>query len=81
MARHMGPKIQDFIEQKLEAWLGLKLNRDKTRIVNLRRPEERLEFLDYQVGLAPCERIDAAITGAWSPATRRWNAKWTEFGK
>jgi RNA-directed DNA polymerase len=53
MARHMGPKIQDFIEQKLEAWLGLKLNRDKTRIVNLRRPEERLEFLGYQVGLAP----------------------------
>jgi RNA-directed DNA polymerase len=53
MARHMGPKIQDFIEQKLEAWLGLKLNRDKTRIVNLRRPEERLEFLGYQIGLAP----------------------------
>jgi len=53
MARHMGPRIRDFIEQKLEAWLGLKLNREKTRIVNLRRPEERLEFLGYQVGLAP----------------------------
>jgi RNA-directed DNA polymerase len=53
MARHMGPKIQDFIEQKLEAWLGLKLNRDKTRIVNLRRPEERLEFLGYQIRLSP----------------------------
>jgi RNA-directed DNA polymerase len=53
MARHMGAKIQDFIEQKLEAWLGLKLNRDKTRIVNLRRDKERLEFLGYQIGLAP----------------------------
>jgi RNA-directed DNA polymerase len=53
MARHMGAEIQDFIEQKLEAWLGLELNRDKTRIVNLRRPEERLEFLGYQIGLAP----------------------------
>jgi len=53
MAGQMGPKIQDFIEQKLEAWLGLELNRDKTRIVNLRRPEERLEFLGYQIGLAP----------------------------
>jgi RNA-directed DNA polymerase len=53
MARDMGPKIQDFIEQKLEVWLGLELNRDKTRIVNLRRPEERLEFLGYQIGLAP----------------------------
>lgn len=53
MARHMGPKIRDFIEQKLEAWLGLKLNREKTRIVNLRRKQERLEFLGYQIGLAP----------------------------
>jgi hypothetical protein len=53
MARHMSPEIGDFIEQKLEAWLGLKLNREKTRIVNLRRPEERLEFLGYQIGLAP----------------------------
>ena len=52
MARHMGPRIEDFIEQKLEAWLGLKLNREKTRIVNLRRAEERLEFLGYQIGLA-----------------------------
>jgi len=53
MARHMGPRIRDFIEQKLEAWLGLKLNREKTRIVNLRRKQERLEFLGYQIGLAP----------------------------
>lgn len=53
MARHMGPRIRNFIEQKLEAWLGLKLNREKTRIVNLRRNQERLEFLGYQIGLAP----------------------------
>ena len=53
MARHLSPRIRDFIEQKLEAWLGLKLNRQKTRIVNLRRNQERLEFLGYQIGLAP----------------------------
>jgi len=53
MARYMSPQIQDFIEQKLEAWLGLKLNRQKSRIVNLRRNQERLEFLGYQIGLAP----------------------------
>jgi Reverse transcriptase (RNA-dependent DNA polymerase) len=53
MARHMSRRIRDFIEQKLEAWLGLKLNREKTRIVNLRRSQERLEFLGYQIGLAP----------------------------
>jgi RNA-directed DNA polymerase len=53
MARYMSPQIQNYIEQKLEAWLGLTLNRDKTRIVNLRRNQERLEFLGYQIGLAP----------------------------
>jgi RNA-directed DNA polymerase len=53
MARHMSRRIRDYIEQKLEAWLGLKLNRQKTRIVNLRRNQERLEFLGYQIGLAP----------------------------
>ena len=53
MARYMSPQIRNFIEQKLEAWLGLKLNREKTRIVNLRRNQERLEFLGYQIGLAP----------------------------
>jgi hypothetical protein len=29
------------------------LNREKTRIVNLRRNRKRLEFLGYQIGLAP----------------------------
>jgi RNA-directed DNA polymerase len=53
MARPMSSRIQNFIEQKVEAWLGLRLNRQKTRIVNLRRRSERLEFLGYQIGLAP----------------------------
>jgi RNA-directed DNA polymerase len=53
MARHLGSRVGDFIAEKLEGWLGLKLNREKTRIVNLRRSQERLEFLGYQIGLAP----------------------------
>ena len=46
------PTVRDRVVQAA-VLLGLKLNRDKTRIVNLRRPEERLEFLGYQIGLAP----------------------------
>ena len=33
--------------------MGKKPNRQKTRIVNLRRNQEHLEFLGYQIGLAP----------------------------
>ena len=53
MAPYRSSQIQNFIEQKLDGWLGLKLNRQKTRVVNLRRDQERLEFLGYQIGLAP----------------------------
>src|SRR5260221_11183589 len=47
----MGTRIETFITEKLEAWLGLKINRKKTRIVKLRSKDQRLEFLGYQIGL------------------------------
>jgi RNA-directed DNA polymerase len=53
LARSVGTRIETFISQKLEEWLELKINRQKTRIVKLRTPQERLEFLGYQIGLAP----------------------------
>ena len=37
----------------LEGWAGLKINRQKTRIVKLSAKDQRLEFLGYQIGLAP----------------------------
>lgn len=52
LARHVGTRIETFITEKLEKWLGLKINRQKTRIVKLRTKDERLEFLGYQIGLA-----------------------------
>jgi RNA-directed DNA polymerase len=51
LARHMGTRIETFLTEKLEAWLGLKINRKKTRIVKLRSKDQRLEFLGYQIGL------------------------------
>ena len=47
MARYQGDQLIDFIELKLEDWLGLTINREKTRIVNLRENGESLDFLGY----------------------------------
>ncbi len=47
MARYQGKELMEFIETKLEGRLGLKLNREKTRIINLREAGESLNFLGY----------------------------------
>jgi len=47
LARYQTKAIAQFIESKLEQWLGLELNREKTRIVDLRQVGARLDFLGY----------------------------------
>lgn len=47
MARYISPRLRDWIEGELEGWLELKINRDKTRIVDLKQPGQRLDFLGY----------------------------------
>lgn len=47
MARHMGTRIRDWVETKLERDLGLSVNRDKTSIVRMERPKECLHFLGF----------------------------------
>jgi RNA-directed DNA polymerase len=47
LARFQRGRLRNFIEEKLEDWLGLKLNREKTRVVDLREPGESLDFLGY----------------------------------
>lgn len=49
MARYVGHRIRDFTESLLEGQFGLKINRDKTRVVKLRtdEPGESLDFLGY----------------------------------
>jgi len=39
--------LAGFIEAKIESWLGLELNRDKTRVVDLRQPGSSVDFLGY----------------------------------
>lgn len=47
MARYISPPLRDWIEGKLEGWLDLQINRDKTRIVDLQQPGQSLDFLGY----------------------------------
>jgi RNA-directed DNA polymerase len=47
MAHYQGKDLVEFIESKLEGWMGLTLNREKTRIVNLREAGSSLDFLGY----------------------------------
>lgn len=47
LARYQGSRLAGFIEAKIESWLGLELNREKTKVVNLRQPGSSVEFLGY----------------------------------
>jgi len=47
LARYQGSRIRGFIETKIESWLGLELNRDKTKVVDLRKPGSSVDFLGY----------------------------------
>jgi RNA-directed DNA polymerase len=47
LARYQGVGLQGWIEEKIEKWLGLEINRDKTRVVDLREEKASLDFLGY----------------------------------
>ena len=47
LARCQSPRLTGWIEAKIEGWLGLEINRDKTRVVDLREKQASLDFLGY----------------------------------
>ncbi len=47
MARYVGKRITDWIEEVIEGKLKLTINRDKTKIVKLQEEGARLNFLGY----------------------------------
>ncbi len=47
LARYQGPRLRSWIEEKIEKWLGLEINRDKTRVVDLGEEKASLDFLGY----------------------------------
>ncbi len=71
MARYMGPRIVGFVEAKLEGWLGLKINREKTRILEAMTPGQTLDFLGYSF------RWDRDLLGRGTRWWRLYPAKQT----
>lgn len=57
MARFQGDRITNWMDATIEGWMGLKINREKTRVVNLKTEGASLDFL----GL--CFRYDRDIKG------------------
>lgn len=47
LARYQGERLRGWIEEKIETWLGLEINREKTRVVDLREQKASLDFLGY----------------------------------
>src|SRR5207244_10938789 len=47
MARYQSQAMAQFIESKLERWMGLELNREKTRVVDLKQVGASVDFLGY----------------------------------
>jgi RNA-directed DNA polymerase len=47
LARYISPRLRAFIESKLEGWLLLQINRDKTRTFDLQQSGQSLDFLGY----------------------------------
>lgn len=47
LARYQGCRLREYIELKIESWLGLELNRDKTKVVDLRQAGSSFDFLGY----------------------------------
>ena len=47
LARYPSPRLQGWIEAKIEKWLRLEINRDKTRVVDLREEKASLDSLGH----------------------------------
>lgn len=47
MARYISPRLEKFIETKLEDWMGLEVNREKTKTLRVSWESGELDFLGY----------------------------------
>ena len=80
-ARYTSSRMREFIESRIETWLDLELNRDKTKAVNLRQPGASLDFLGFTF------RYDRDLRGRAhrylnvTPSTKAMQAERTKIRK
>jgi len=53
LARYVSPKLSGFIETKLESWMGLEINREKTQVIDLKQKGASLDFLGFTFRYEP----------------------------
>jgi hypothetical protein len=61
LARHQGSRLTGWIESKLEGWLALEINREKTRVVNLKEEKERAFWDSRSATRMTCKGADGGI--------------------
>ena len=66
MARKFDEHLSEWVEAKIETWMGLELNREKTKEIDLKQPGAVLNFLGYSF------RYDKARRGQ---ERRHWNRR------
>ena len=59
LARHQSKRLTGWIEEKLESWMDLEINREKTRVVSLEEAGETLDFLGFTF------RFDRSLYKHW----------------
>ena len=52
LARYQGQRLTDWVGEHVENWLGLRLNREKTRVVDLKEAGNSVDFLGFTFRLA-----------------------------
>jgi RNA-directed DNA polymerase len=60
LAQHQSSRLSDWIEAKLETWMGLEINREKTQVVNLRKVGQTFDFLGFTF------RFDRSLYKNWN---------------
>jgi len=59
LARYQSKRLTGWIEEKLESWMDLEINREKTRVVRLKEVGETLDFLGFTF------RFDRSLYRHW----------------
>lgn len=70
LARYQGVRLRDWVEATVEGWMGLELNRDKTRVFTLKPAGESLDFLGYTFRLEASRFHGAPPYVNWYPSAK-----------